>query len=124
MDAVPLAGDVCTGARLPALSLDPENMPLNKNHTLTSHILLLQPAAEVLSYINVREARFDILTHLWCGSLLIYFKKFQIQEPPTMNPVCKCQIAYALYCRAPVRGELPVQVNTSPSVNHLLQSRV
>lgn len=59
MDTVPLAGDVRTGARLPALSLDPENMPLNKNHTLTSHILLLQPAAEVLSYINVREARFD-----------------------------------------------------------------
>lgn len=51
--------------------LTPENMPLQKNHTLTSHILLLQPAAEVLSYTNTREARADILTHLRCDSLLI-----------------------------------------------------
>jgi len=56
--------------------LTPENMPLNKNHTLTSHVLLLQPAAEVLSYINPRQARAAILTHLRCSSLLIYFKKF------------------------------------------------
>lgn len=99
-----------------------ENMPLNKNHTLTSHNLLLQPAAKVLSYINLQQARFDILTHLRCDSLLIYFKKFQIQGSPTMKPVYNCPSAYVPYCCAPGSAELPVQVNASPTKYRLKAS--
>lgn len=101
MGAVPRDGDVCTSAKVPELSLTPENMPLNQDHTLPAHILLLEPATEVLSYIDLQQARFDTLTCLRCDSLLICFKKFQILGLATANPALSASLQVCCFTGLP-----------------------